>query len=142
MDEPINLDAVIRELRILNELVPKPMRLPTPQEVKSAEEKLGIQFHPDYRRFLLEASDAVVGVLEPATLTIPGDYTDLMNVCETAWKNYGVPKELLPICEDNGDFFCMNTHGEVVFWSHNGWTSEKWPNLASWIKDVWIGESS
>ena len=51
-------------------------------------------------------------------------------------------EELLPICEDNGDYYCLNQAGEVVFWSHNGATAEKWRNLADWIKQVWIEEST
>ncbi|WP_116919250.1 SMI1/KNR4 family protein [Tamilnaduibacter salinus] len=47
---------------------------------------------------------------------------------------------LLPFCEDNSDFYCLTPTGEVVFWSHNGSTAESWPNLATWIFQVWIGE--
>lgn len=142
MAESVVLDEVILELRSLNESVPKPRRLPTSTEVDAAEGRLGIRFHPDYRQYLLEASDVVFGTLEPATITNPGYFTDLLKISEVAWTKYGVPKTLLPICEFNADFFCMNDAGEVIFWSHNGWTTEKWPNLATWIKDVWIGESS
>jgi hypothetical protein len=53
----------------------------------------------------------------------------------------GVPDDLLPICEDNGNYFCMNRRGQVVFWDHNGASDEKWTDLATWINDVWIGES-
>ena len=42
------------------------------------------------------------------------------------------------MCEDNGDFYCINRTGEVVYWSHNGATDERWPNLATWISEAWI----
>ncbi|MFO1021376.1 MAG: SMI1/KNR4 family protein [Planctomycetales bacterium] len=135
------LSAAIRKLRELNEPVPKPMRLPSPEEVDEAERELGIQFHPDYRHYLLEASDVVLGILEPATLTVPDDFTDLREVCKSAWESYDVPRNLLPICEDNADFYCLNARGEVLFWSHNGLSEEKWPTLADWIEQVWIAES-
>ena len=51
-----------------------------------------------------------------------------------------LPRKFLPICEDNGDYFCMNRKGEVVFWSHDGATDEKWKDLATWIEEAWIGE--
>jgi hypothetical protein len=138
----MNLDGMIRKLHTLNEPVPKPLRLPTSGEVQSTERQLGIKFHPDYQKYLLEASDVVYGRIEPATLTPPESHTDLIRVCKSAWEGYGVPRNLLPICEDNADFYCMNEAGEVVFWSHNGQSNEKWPDLASWIEEVWIGESS
>lgn len=134
----LNLDDVLSHLRTLNETVPRPMRLPTEMEVQQVEESLGHKFHPDYRKFLLTASDVVYGRIEPATLTRPESHTHLLSVCDDAWNGYGVPRELLPICEDNADFFCLNEHGEVFSWSHNGWTSEKWPDLATWIIEVWL----
>jgi len=63
-----------------------------------------------------------------------------VKVCKEAWEDYGVPRNLLPICENNADFYCINQAGEVVFWSHNGWSNEKWQDPASWIEEVWIGE--
>lgn len=138
----MTLDEVIEKLRELNEPVPIPMRLPTPEEVAAAEEVLGVRFHPDYRKYLLEASDVVVGSLEPATITDPESHTYLMTVCESAWEEMDVPRKLLPICEDNGDYYCMNERGEVRFWSSDGDSKEKWRNLAAWIEAVWIEEAS
>ncbi len=134
----MTLDEVIAELRELNEPVPKPMRLPNPEEVQEAEQRLGVQFHPDYRKYLLKASDVVYGVLEPCTVAPGGGHTDLIEIAESAWEEWHVPRNLLPICYDNADHYCMNEAGEVVFWSHDGVTDEKWPDLATWIKKVWI----
>ncbi len=136
----MNLDDVIRELRVLNKSVPKPRRLPTPKEIKNAERKLGVSFHPDYYKYLLLASDVVYGILEPSTVIPENGHTYLADVAYAAWEQMDVPRELIPICEDNGDYYCMNAEGEVVFWSHNGVTNEKWPNLATWIQQVWIEE--
>lgn len=133
----MTLDEVIRELRNLNEPVPRPLRLPTLGEVGEVERALGVRLHPDFRQYLLEASDVVHGTLEPVTITVEGDHTDLRQVAQEAWE-MGVPRSLLPICEDNGDFFCMDERGHVVYWTHNGATDEKWPDLATWIKKVWI----
>ncbi len=104
----------------------------------AAEQRLGIRFHPDFRRYLLEVSDVVCGTKEPVTITIPDSHKDLLEVAEGAWVSYGVPRNLVPVCEDNADFYCMNPAGEIVFWSHNGLSSEQWPNLAAWIEDVWL----
>jgi hypothetical protein len=134
----LTLDLVFKELRELNLVVPKPQRLPTEEEVDDADRQLEIQFHPDYRRFLLEASDDVVPVKEPATVTSPPGSHDLIVNASLAWTKMGVPPELLPICEDNRGYYCMNMGGEIAFWSHGVVSYEKWANLATWIKEVWI----
>lgn len=132
----MNLDEVIRQLRSVNEPVPKPRRLPTESEVEQAQAALGVTFHPDYRKYLLAASDVVYGTTEPCTI-VGGGHTNLASVAADAWA-MGVPRGLVPICEDNGDYFCMNGAGEVVFWSHDGTTDERWSDLATWIQRVWI----
>ena len=135
----ITLDSVFAELRELNIEVPKPQRLPTEEEVARAEDQLGVQFHPDYRRFLLEASDVIVPVLNLARVhEPPGSQDDLVRIANDAWNIMGVPPELLPICDDNADYYCMNSDGEITFWSHGVVAFERWPNLATWIKEVWI----
>ena len=132
------INAAIAELRKRNRPVPKPTRLPTATEVDNTEKSLGVRFHPDYRQLLLHGSDVVCGTIEPCTVLGDGNYTDLVEVASTAWKQMGLPRRLLPICEANGDYYCMNPDGAVEFWSHNGLTNEKWETLADWIMKVWI----
>jgi hypothetical protein len=136
----VTLDEALSELRRRNEPVPKPLRLPSEDEVSVAEGKLGVRFHPDYRRFLLEASDINYNVLEPATITAPDSHTDLFRIAERARGWWKVPKELVPICHDNADFYCMAPDGRVIFWSHDiqGPNGEEWSNLAAWIEQVWM----
>ena len=134
----VEISEVIHELRRLNQPVPKPFSLPTENEVRAAEDQLGVKFSEDYRRYLLEASDVIYGTLEPAIVTPDSGYLNLVEVAESAWEDMEVPRNLLPICEDNGDYYCLNEKGEVQFWSHNGTTDEKWPDLATWIKTVWM----
>lgn len=135
----MNLAQVIQELRALNEPVPQPLRLPTLEEIDEVEEWLVYQFHPDFRTYLRQASDVVYGALEPVTVTPDSGHTDLRRVAPRAW-DVGLPRSLLPVCEDNADYYCMNKRGEIVFWSHNGLTGETWPDLATWIKEVWLDE--
>ncbi len=132
-----SLSAIIEKLREVNEPVPKPMRLPTDVEVAAVERELDVKFHADFRRYLLEASDVTYGALEPVTITEPSAHTHLPDVANDAWE-LGVEKNLLPICEDNGDYYCIDAKGRVKYWSHNGTTDEDWPNLATWIEQVWL----
>lgn len=116
------------------------MRLPTEAEVSAAERETDITFPADLRQFLLEASDVFVGVLEPITVTDPDFPSHFATVLEDA-RTCGVSPDLIPICEDNTDFYCLAQTGEIRFWSHNGPTDETWPNLATWIKSVWIDQN-
>ncbi len=135
-----DMDTIIPQLRARNEPVPNPMRLPSEEEVRAIEASANISFPPDFRRYLLEASDVVFDALEPVTVTRPEAHTHFANVLASA-REWGVPADLIPICEDNADFYCVARSGEVVFWSHNGPSDERWPSIASWIEEVWIGES-
>jgi hypothetical protein len=102
---------------------------------------LGITFHTDYRRFLLEASDVTFGTIEPAVVTPNAGYLDLVVMAREAWawEDLALPRDWLPFCEDNGNYYCLTPSGEVVFHSLEI-EEERWPNLATWIKEVWIEE--
>src|ERR1035438_7032671 len=126
----MTLDEVFARLRELNEPVPKPGRLPTEAEVKAAEGQLHSKLPADLRRFLLEASDIVYSTLEPVTVGDPEAHTDLVAVARAAWKDVRLPRNLTPLCEDNGDYYALSPSGEVRFWSHNdGKATETWKDL-------------
>jgi hypothetical protein len=138
----MTLDEAIAELHRRHEPVPIPTRLPTEDEVNAAERALGVSFHPDYRRFLMKAGDVNYGLLEPATITKPHAHTDLLRVAQRARESWSVPLHLVPICADNADYFCMTPAGSVIHWSHDiqAPSGEEWPDLASWIEQVWMAD--
>ena len=136
---PNTLQEVISTLRSLRDEVPIPARLPTESEVDAAEEQLGVRFPSDYRYFLLRASDVRYGVTEPARVAPHAGQIELVVVARRAWKA-GVPRELLPFCEDNGDYYCLAPGGSVSMLSHDGLRGGNWPDLAHWIQDVWIND--
>lgn len=121
-----DLTEAIGALRRRNKPVQRPARLPTEAEVASAEHATGRPFPADYRRYLLEASDVVFGTLEPWLVTPGAGYLDLEQTARRAWDAWGVPREWLPFCEDNADFYCLDS-SIVRFWSHDGTTKETWP---------------
>jgi hypothetical protein len=135
------IEEAIGRLRQYGEPAPDPLVLPTEQQVAAIEETLGIRFLPDYRTFLLEASDIVFGLIEPATITVPESRNHLPKVIESA-RGFGVPDDLFPFCEDNNDFYCLDASGEVVFWSHDCSSDESWSDLAEWIELEWMGENA
>ena len=135
----MSLASTIARLRSLKKSVPQPSRLPTPAEVAAAERELGIKLHPDFVVYLLQASDIVYGYIEPVTLSEPNAHTHLNDVCRDAWAA-GMPRDFVPICEDNGDYYCVTPGGEVAYWSHDGASDERWQDIAHWIRDVWLEE--
>ena len=135
----MNLDDAFKELRKRNQRVPKPLRLPTEAEVAHAEYDLEIKFHPDYRRFQLEVSDVVYGVLEPS-LVLPNlmPYLDLRVTARDGW-DMGVPKDSLSFCTDNGNFYFIDALGVVRYWDHDSQgESGRRASLSEWIIDDWL----
>jgi hypothetical protein len=115
-----------------------PFRPPTDEEIAAAELRLGLAFHPDYRAFLRGGGDVADATLEPAVILPGSGHLDLFEIADTAWNLMGVPRDLLPFVEDNGDYYCIDPSGEVVYWSHNGITDEKWPTIAAWRQQVCV----
>ena len=135
----MTLDQAFARLRAASETVPTPLRLPTAAEVDAAERDLGRRFHPDYRRFQLEASNIAAGTLEPA-LVLPDlpPYLDLRTIVQEA-REIGVPKEVLPFCEDNGDYYTIDPAGRIALWDHTaGAAIPCRKSLAEWIANDWL----
>ena len=136
----------LEKLRSLNEGVPDPAVLPTEADVKNAEEALGVKFPPSYVKYQLEYADISFGQYELYHLFEDGSYLDLIKEVKEARASNKLGEHLLPFVEDNGDYFCFDLRSgapeyEVVYWSHNGTTGERWNNFLDWVEQCWIGES-
>lgn len=135
-----NIDDAIEELKALSIDTPKKPELPDDRLLDECEAKTGFRFSDDYRKFLKQASDVFVGVLSPLIVTENGDDPGELSIALSEAREMGLPNDWLPICEDNGNYYCLLDDGKVRFWSHDGATDESWPDLATWIKTVWIEE--
>lgn len=135
-----SIDDAISELKSLSIDTPIKPELPDDTLLDKCEAKIGLVLPDDYRKFLKNASDVFVGVLNPLIITESMDSPSDLAVVLLEARAMGVPFSWLPICDDNGDYYCL-VDEQVRFWSHNGATDEVWTDLASWIKKVWIEES-
>jgi hypothetical protein len=117
-----------------------PFRPPTDAEIVAAEQRLGLAFHPDYKAFLKGGGDVANACFEPAVILPGSGHLDLFKIADAAWNMMGVPRDLLPFVEDNGDYYCLSRTGEVVYWSHNGSTDERWPTIADWHEQVCVND--
>ena len=111
-------------------------KIPTDIEIAAAEEKLGFTFPAEYIAFIKSGYDLGNAALEALEIVEPPSYADIYETLLSARKFYDLPVELMPICEDNSDYYCINNSGEVVFWSHNGVTDEKWANVTEWREQM------
>ncbi|MBN3794273.1 SMI1/KNR4 family protein [Burkholderia sp. Ac-20392] len=116
------------------------INLPAPDDhlISECENEIGFLFSDDYKYFLTHASTIFFGVLEPLVVTgSKEDRCELTAATQRA-RQVGLPSDWLPICEDNGDYYCITPDGRVRFWSPDGVTTESWTDLAEWIIEVWL----
>jgi len=135
------VEEVIEQLRELNEPVPVPLELPDEELLVEIEEQILINLPFELREFLLKVSDVVYGRLEPVTVTDPQSHTYLPEVASVAW-SLGVPRELVPICEDQGNYYCVEQDGTVLLWDgeEEDLTDDSWDSVWHWVREVWLEE--
>ena len=132
------MEEVIAELRACSEHVPVPLELPDMDDIIDVEEQLLVSLDGDFRQFLLTVSDVVFGTLEPVTVADPNSHTYLPEVAATAW-SLGVPRDLIPLCQDRHGYYCTNALGEVVYWAEGAVIDdEPWAGVWQWAEQVWL----
>lgn len=133
------MEDVIDQLREQAETVPVPLDLPEEEDLVLIEEELFVPLPFEMREFLLKVSDIVFGTLEPVTVTDPQSHTYLPEVAAMAW-SLGVSRELVPLCEARGGYYCVSPEGEVSFIDPDtGEThSDEWASVWHWVKEVWL----
>ncbi|RZM15220.1 SMI1/KNR4 family protein [Pseudomonas sp. AK106] len=134
----IDIRDAVAELKSVRMSLPNAQRLPDDALIVAYERELGISFSDEYKIFAKEASDSIFNGKDALRLTVDRNSPrELLNVVAEA-REQGVPKSWLPICEDNGNYYCLLEDGSVSYWAHDGRSNENWPSLASWIKHAWI----
>lgn len=134
------MEEVIEQLRELNEPVPVPLELPDEETLVEIQEQILIHLPFALREFLLQVSDVVYGRLEPVTAADPQSHTYLPEVASVAW-SLGVPRELVPLCEDQGNYYCVEEDGTVLLWEADTGEineDESWESVWHWARDVWL----
>lgn len=132
------MQVVVDELRSRAESVPVPLELPDMDDIIDVEEQLFLSLDPELREFLLQLSDVVYGSMEPVTVADPSSHTYLPEVAAVAW-SLGVPRNLVPICEHRGAYYCADEAGEIVLWQDGELVDgEPWANVWQWAQLVWL----
>jgi len=115
----------------------EPYTPPDDDAIIAAEKKLGFQFPEEYKHFIKSGYNLGNATLDALMIDPFGLYVDIYDSAENAWNNYGIEREWLPICDDNGDLYLINGKGIVRYWSHDGLSeNDVWPTLKSWIDSI------
>ncbi|TDQ37096.1 SMI1/KNR4 family protein [Thiopseudomonas denitrificans] len=133
------MEDVIELLREHNQPVPVPLELPTDDDLLDVQEQILIHLPHELREFLLEVSDVVYGHLEPVTASDPHSHTYLPEVAATAW-DLGLPRHLVPLCQEDRLYFAVEPDGLVVLWSvsENDYLEDEWESVWHWARDYWL----
>ncbi|CAI3939292.1 unnamed protein product [Commensalibacter communis] len=134
-----NIDDQVQILNSLKDDLEKQQKLPNDTLLNEYETILEIKFSDEYRDFIKNIEHVLYNGLDNSSMD--GIVIDVRNLleCTKEARTIELPRNWLPIVEDNGDYYCVRPDGKVAFWSHNGSTDETWDNIATWIQDVWIG---
>lgn len=131
------MEDVIDELRELAEAVPVPLELPEDEDIVLVEEQILIPIPYEFRQFLLNVSDVVYGTIEPVTVMDSSSHTYLPEVTATAWE-LGLPRHLVPLCEKEGGYYCVEQDDTVKFWYQGEFTEDTWQSVWQWASDIWL----
>lgn len=134
------MEDVIQYIRETQDPNEAPPELPDEQLLAQIEEEHGIQLPAGLREFLLHVGDVERRRLDPVTVTDEGRHTHLPELMAIAW-DQGVPRDLIVLCEDEGDFYLVGPDGAVVFWScigTGGLTEDRWESVWDWARDEWL----
>jgi len=132
------MEDVIEQLRERNEPVPVPLELPDEDLLVEIEEQILIALPDDLRAFLLTVSDVVCGRHEPVTATDPHSHTFLPEMAAVAW-SMGLPRKYLPICEQDGAYYCISQDGTVLLWDESI-SDETWDSIWEWAREIWLAD--
>lgn len=139
----INEELELAIANLINQAEGRRILIPSPDDnlIASYEKNIGFAFDEDYKFFLKNASTIFYGLIDPLVITADQSSRSELSKAILDAHSLGVPSNWLPICEDNGDYYCLADDKSIRFWTSNGLSGDYWPNLSSWINQVWIQQA-
>jgi hypothetical protein len=117
-----------------------PLSLPELEDIVDAQEELLIHIPPALRDYLLHCSNVIFGSLEPVTIADPSYHTYLPEVAAEAWDR-GLPRDLIPVCQDGDDYFAVSQDDTVHRWhAEEDHLEEISEDIWAWARDVWLAK--
>lgn len=134
------MEEVVLELRAAAEQVPVPLELPSDDDLLNVEEALLLSLPSDYRAFLSEVSDLVLGSLEPCTAADPQAHNYIPDLAAIAWDN-GLPRHLIPVSVNDTCIYAITPEGEIEYWEDYTKQDKTWETVWEWARDVWLASA-
>ena len=136
--ETIAMEEVIEALHAAAIQQTFEVELPDEDDLVEIEEELLLPMPSEFKAFLLQVSNLVIGSLEPVTVSDPQAHTHLPEVTSEAWAD-GLPRDLIVLCRVGQGCYCINQEGEVLLWQAGEIDSEHtWEDVWSWANEVWL----
>lgn len=137
-----NIENVIEELIKVSKNNRFMVDLPNDKTLENYQKEIGISFSQDYTYYLKKANNIFYNLDEIVLVTNrnENESSELKKIIKEARK-LGLDEKWIPLCEDNGNYYCLTPKGNVKYYDLNGKSNEEWDSLAFWIKDVWIDEN-
>lgn len=132
------LNNVIEQLKKLSNGEVINIPLPDDNLLDDYEKEINFCFPKDYRKLLKEVDNIFYGTIELLLVTKEKKYPSELSLVLNEAREQGLPKDWLPICEDNGSYYCLLPNGTVHYWIIDGYSNDSWKDLADWIEQVWI----
>jgi hypothetical protein len=130
----------------VNKVFPDGLPKCTSEDLKSLEAQLNVQIPTElavfYQKFA-QVRFTCYEILSPQSIFHNHLTEGTVTIITEAWKR-GVPREYLPFCYDNADYYCIHLEtGQVRFWSHDSETfsdnpNDMWASFNEWILKDWI----
>lgn len=139
----VRQDEVFQRVRDAADETPVTPLFPTAEDVRAAQEALGVTFPPSYAACLLELSTLSVGRYELLLPKSEWPYLNLLPKVEEL-RTIGLPTTFVPFVIDNGDAFCFDIRSPgpeyaVVLWAHHDESViERFPDFLSWVEERWL----
>lgn len=130
----------------VNKIFPEGLPKCTPEDLQKLEGVLNITLPTElasfYRNFA-HVDFTCFEILSPQAIFHNHPTQGTLTVITEAWKD-GVPREYLPFCLDNSDYYCIHLQtGRVRFWSHHEQAfsdspNDMWNSFNEWVVNDWI----
>lgn len=134
----VSLEDVINELKTVSLGQCNNVPLPDDEIISQYEKDIGFIFPSDYKKVVKEVGNVFYGTIELLSLSQDKKYYGELSETLMEARELGIPESWIPICEDNGNYYCIDSQGIIRFWSPDGKSDDIWPNIAVWIKEIWI----
>lgn len=133
----VKIQEAVRLLKKHDDGLVSPILPPDDDVILYVEGEIGLKLSADYR-YLVQNAGHISLSKELLYLRADGEGRSNIIPSIASARKSGVPTDWLPICRDNGDYYCLWPDGSVELWSHDQMFEGRWSDLSDWVVDSFI----